>query len=72
MVCSLPINLSGDVKDMLSTVSIKGTIRENYAANNAANDEKKQSPAHSTYKESYAANHAACYQYTLLDHHSKS
>jgi hypothetical protein len=41
-------------------------------AHNAADDEKKQSPAHGAYKESYAANHAACNQYTLLDYHSKS
>jgi hypothetical protein len=53
---------------MIPNVSIKGTRRENHVVD----DEKKQSPAHGAYKESYAANHVACYQYTLLDHHSKS
>lgn len=66
MVRSLTINLSGDVKNMIPTVAIKGANRENHTTNNAANDEKKQSPSHGAYKESYAGNHAACYQYTLL------
>jgi hypothetical protein len=45
---------------MIPALSIKGTGRENHAAHNAADDEKKWSPAHVACKESYAANHAAC------------
>jgi hypothetical protein len=46
MVDSIPINLSGDVKDLLSTSSIKGSCRENSAANHAADECVRIAPAH--------------------------
>jgi hypothetical protein len=54
MVASLPINLRGNVKEMITTSSLQETSRENPAADHAVADhDERHAPAH-------AANHAAC------------